>query len=281
MPKASSPRVFVHRWTADELTRHLADAEGFDAASRAPSAARYWTWRVRAWPQDRLAEIHDLIETRHHLLAAGDRESAADISEAVFTSLDQRGAWDQAAALIRDTLTWLPADSERRGRSSPFSANWLNSAATTGRPTSCTPSLQTAKCWPPPPPTTPPSNAICQSPMASLRIWPWRPGRRAGSRCMRSPWPSTRALAAAFPANPITGGTCRSATARLADLAREIGQVEQARCSARQALTVRQALVARHRRPRHQRDLRSHTASWRTWRWTPGRSTGRGLLDRL
>jgi hypothetical protein len=61
--------VFVHRWTASELHRRLAEArydqEVADAHRR---AAEYWRWRIAAAPYD----SHAVQEARYHLLQAGD-----------------------------------------------------------------------------------------------------------------------------------------------------------------------------------------------------------------
>jgi len=107
-------RFFVHRWTATEL----ADREDREARSRLVEAHRqaaaYWQWRVRAWPQDRAVDVHDLLEARYHLFEAGDAEDAGQVTEGAVTQLDHWGAWDQEASLIHDTLTWLPTDSPRQ-----------------------------------------------------------------------------------------------------------------------------------------------------------------------
>ncbi|MFY1615662.1 tetratricopeptide repeat protein [Micromonospora sp. WMMD736] len=112
-------RVVMHRWTATELHRHWNSDQGphyrpglVTVAHRA--AATYWQWRVESWPQGRLDDLHDLGESRHHLLAAGDLETAGTITEHICSQLDEWGAWDREASLIHDTLRWLPGDSPRR-----------------------------------------------------------------------------------------------------------------------------------------------------------------------
>ncbi|MFI7594448.1 tetratricopeptide repeat protein [Micromonospora sp. NPDC049359] len=112
-------RIVMHRWTAAELHRHWNSDQGphhrpglVTAAHRA--AATYWQWRVGRWPQDRLDDLHDLGESRHHLLAAGDLETAGTITEHICSQLDEWGAWDREASLIHDTLRWLPENSPRR-----------------------------------------------------------------------------------------------------------------------------------------------------------------------
>jgi tetratricopeptide (TPR) repeat protein len=105
-------RFFVHRWTATELSARPASQTALAHAHR--RAAGYWRWRVRVWPQDRAADVHDLLEARHHLLQAGDIEEAGQVTETVCAQLHEWGAWDQEASLIHDTLTRLPADSPRQ-----------------------------------------------------------------------------------------------------------------------------------------------------------------------
>ncbi|MFG2045713.1 tetratricopeptide repeat protein, partial [Dactylosporangium sp. NPDC048998] len=108
-------RAFVHRWTATELHHHAAATRRPDAVTRAHrSAAAFWRWRVAVWPQDRLADIHDLEEARHHLLAAGDTDAAGQLTEHICHQLHAWGAWDRETSLIHDTLRWLPSDHVRR-----------------------------------------------------------------------------------------------------------------------------------------------------------------------
>ena len=108
------PRFFVHRWTATELAQRAAREPGQRLAGAHRQAAAYWQWRVRVWPQDKAADVHDLLEARHHLLQAGDTEEAGQVTEGICLQLDTWGAWDQEAALIHDTLARLPAGSPRR-----------------------------------------------------------------------------------------------------------------------------------------------------------------------
>ena len=109
------PRFFVHRWTATELAARTASESGPVLAEAHRRAAGYWQWRVDAWPQDRAADVHDLLEARYHLLQAGDLEAAGQVTELACSQLQTWGAWDQEASLIHDTLTWLPENSSRRG----------------------------------------------------------------------------------------------------------------------------------------------------------------------
>jgi len=108
------PWFFVHRWTATELATRAARQPGQRLAGAHRQAAAYWQWRVRVWPQDEAADVHDLLEARHHLLEAGDTEEAGQVTEGICLQLDTWGAWDQEAALIHDTLARLPTGSPRR-----------------------------------------------------------------------------------------------------------------------------------------------------------------------
>ena len=108
-------RFFVHRWTATELAARQPSKQ-LAAAHR--QAAAYWRWRVQVRPQDQAADVHDLLEARHHLLAAGDTHDATQITESICTQLDTWGAWDQEASLIHDTLARLPHGSAGQ-------ADWL------------------------------------------------------------------------------------------------------------------------------------------------------------
>jgi tetratricopeptide (TPR) repeat protein len=106
-------RYFVHRWTATELAVRSAESgPGLSGAHQ--QAAAYWRWRFEVWLQNRVADVHDLLEARHHLLQAGEPERAGEVTEMACSELHKWGAWDQEAALIHDTLARLSADSPRR-----------------------------------------------------------------------------------------------------------------------------------------------------------------------
>jgi len=106
------PAYFVHRWTASELAgRDDRDQAQWPAQAHRRAAA-YWRWRVEVWPQDKAADIHDLLEARHHHLQAGDIEDAGQVTEWICSQLYTWGAWDQEASLIHDTITRLPAGSD-------------------------------------------------------------------------------------------------------------------------------------------------------------------------
>lgn len=106
---ADEPRVFVHRWTATELHRRWVDHGQHDQLNDAHlRAVEYWQWRVRVWPQDRQRDLENLLEARHHLLAAGRPDAATALTEIVCSWLHDWCAWDREEALIRDTLAHLP-----------------------------------------------------------------------------------------------------------------------------------------------------------------------------
>jgi tetratricopeptide (TPR) repeat protein len=112
-------RVVMHRWTATELHEHWNTRQGPHhqpglVSDAHQAAAKYWRWRVAVWPQNAAAALHDLDETRHHLLAAGDLDVAGTVTEYICSQLDTWGAWDRETGLVHDTLRWLPADSLRR-----------------------------------------------------------------------------------------------------------------------------------------------------------------------
>ncbi|MDR7276553.1 tetratricopeptide repeat protein [Catenuloplanes atrovinosus] len=112
-------RIVMHRWTATELHQRW-DAPTSPhhrpalVASAHREAAAYWRWRVNVWPQDRTADLHDMEEARHHLLANGDSDAAGVITEYICDQLHTSGAWDRETSLIHDTLRRLPPNSPRR-----------------------------------------------------------------------------------------------------------------------------------------------------------------------
>ena len=110
----AGPFAYVHRWTASELERRLGEAdEGEVIVTAHRRAADYWRWRVNVWPQDRHADIRDLLEARYHLLAADDPGAAEALTRGICAQLHAWGAWEQEAELVRDTLARLPPDSDR------------------------------------------------------------------------------------------------------------------------------------------------------------------------
>jgi tetratricopeptide (TPR) repeat protein len=113
------PGYFVHRWTATELAQRAADNADATLADIHRRSAAYWKWRVQVWPQDRAADLHDVLEARYHLLEAGDINEADQLSESICQELHTRGAWDEEASLIHDTTARLP-------RGSPRHAAWAH-----------------------------------------------------------------------------------------------------------------------------------------------------------
>jgi len=107
--------IFVHRWTATELEQRCHDQGRRDELHQAHQrAAQYWQWRLTAWPQDPHADMHDRLEARHHLLAAGEIDQATTLTESICMQLEEWGAWDHETTLSHDTLARLPPDSPRR-----------------------------------------------------------------------------------------------------------------------------------------------------------------------
>ncbi|MGH4011882.1 MAG: tetratricopeptide repeat protein, partial [Pseudonocardiaceae bacterium] len=94
----------VHRWTAAALTKHT-DGEDLIEAHR--RAAQFWHWRVDVWPQDRAADIQQLIEARYHHHQAHDLDSAVAVTERICQQLHTWGAWTWEEDLHTESLTWL------------------------------------------------------------------------------------------------------------------------------------------------------------------------------
>jgi tetratricopeptide (TPR) repeat protein len=112
--------VFVHRWTAAELERRWREQGRVDELREAHRrAAEYWRWRVDRLPQDLDANVHDLLEGRHHLLELGDVEGAGELTRYACSRLLTVGAWDRSAELVHDMLGRLADDS-------PDRAFWLH-----------------------------------------------------------------------------------------------------------------------------------------------------------
>jgi tetratricopeptide (TPR) repeat protein len=95
----------VHRWTAAALARLSTNSELEEAHRR---AARYWRWRVKAWPQDRQRDVADLLEARYHHQAAGDLEGAAQVTMWICSQLHTWGAWSWEERLCREILQMVP-----------------------------------------------------------------------------------------------------------------------------------------------------------------------------
>src|SRR6266568_1617697 len=117
---AEIPPVFVDRRTATALHRDLAAAlRGDEIICAHLNAAEYWQWRAAGWPQDRHADLHDLLEARYHLREAGDSDRAGALTEVVCAQLHAWGELDLEAALVQETLAWLSPQS-------PLRATWIH-----------------------------------------------------------------------------------------------------------------------------------------------------------
>jgi tetratricopeptide (TPR) repeat protein len=115
----SADAWFVDRAIATELHAQLrASGRAADLAEAHRRAAAYWRWRATAWPQDRRADIHDLLETRHHLFSAGEPTRASAVTEVICVQLHAWGDLGREAQIVQSTLGWLPD-------SSPGRAEWL------------------------------------------------------------------------------------------------------------------------------------------------------------
>lgn len=82
-------------------------------------AADYWQWRAAAWPQERQADVHDLLQARQHLLEAGEIDQASSLTRDICAQLRVWGSLDSEAELIQATLEALPSPSAGR-------AGWLH-----------------------------------------------------------------------------------------------------------------------------------------------------------
>jgi hypothetical protein len=122
---AGTPNAwFVDRWIATDLHARLAaSGRTAEVAAAHRSAAAYWQWRAAAWPQGRRSDIHDLLETRHHLFRAGDTDNASEVTQVICAQLHAWGDLGRESEIIQSTLGWLP------GRS-PARAHWLHELGT-------------------------------------------------------------------------------------------------------------------------------------------------------
>ena len=91
----------VHRWTARALADLAVLAELTSAHRR---AARYWRWRIQIWRQDRTAAVDQLLEARHHHLAANELDDAVAVTAWLCNQLHTWGAWSWEERLCRETL---------------------------------------------------------------------------------------------------------------------------------------------------------------------------------
>jgi tetratricopeptide (TPR) repeat protein len=111
------PALFMAGWIADELHRILVTAgRHADLMDAHRQAAEFWKWRATAWPQERQADIHDLLEARQHLLHAGDTGEAGRLTGVICAQLRVWGDLDQEAELVRATVDQFPSPSADRAR---------------------------------------------------------------------------------------------------------------------------------------------------------------------
>ena len=108
------PTYFVHRWTATELAARASRGHDPRLVKAHRHAADYWQWRAQVWPQDPALDLHDRLEARHHLQAAGDIEKATQVADSICEQLHTWGAWDEESSIILDTMARLPGDSPLR-----------------------------------------------------------------------------------------------------------------------------------------------------------------------
>jgi hypothetical protein len=111
------PAVFMADWIAGELHQILVTAgRHADLMEAHRQAAEFWKWRAAAWPQERQADIHDLLEARQHLLHAGDTGEAGRLTGVICAQLRVWGDLDQEAELVRATVDQFPSPSAERAR---------------------------------------------------------------------------------------------------------------------------------------------------------------------
>ena len=95
-PAEDPPSVFVHRWTAFELHRRLADRQrGAEVTDAHRRAAEYWRWRISGWPHDHRAQS----EASYHLLQVSKLSQHAP-AEGHRRSRPRRRRWPFAAGAL-------------------------------------------------------------------------------------------------------------------------------------------------------------------------------------
>ncbi len=114
------PALLVDERVGHQLREILAGAGRHGELTAAHRrAADYWQWRAAAWPQERQADIHDLLQARQHLLDAGEIDQASSLTRDICAQLRVWGSLDSEAELIQATLEALPSPSAGR-------AGWLH-----------------------------------------------------------------------------------------------------------------------------------------------------------
>ncbi len=88
-PADDPPSVFVHRWTAFELHRRLAERQrGGEVTDAHRRAAEYWRWRITGWPHDHRAQS----EASYHLRQVSELSRQAP-AEGRHRARPQRRRW--------------------------------------------------------------------------------------------------------------------------------------------------------------------------------------------
>lgn len=104
----------VHRWTAAGL-RYLIEAglaglvEADDLIVAHQRAAAYYEWRADIWPD----AVDDLLEARHHLQEAGERQAAAAVTVRAAAILFRRGAFSLLRRLATESRPDVASQADR------------------------------------------------------------------------------------------------------------------------------------------------------------------------
>ena len=95
-PADDPPSVFVHRWTAFELHRRLAQRQrGGEVTDAHRRAAEYWRWRITGWPHDHRAQS----AASYHLLQVSELSRQAP-AEGRHRARPRRRRWPFAAGAL-------------------------------------------------------------------------------------------------------------------------------------------------------------------------------------
>ncbi len=95
-PADDPPSVFVHRWTAFELHRRLAERQrGGEVTDAHRRAAEYWRWRITGWPHDHRAQS----EASYHLRQVSELSRQAP-AEGRHRARPRRRRWPFAAGAL-------------------------------------------------------------------------------------------------------------------------------------------------------------------------------------
>jgi len=242
-PAEDPPSVFVHRWTAFELHRRLADRQrGAEVTDAHRHAAEYWRWRISGWPHDHRAQS----EAGYHLLQVSELSRQAP-AEGRHRSRPRRRRWPFAAGALavvtvlaagaggavfaRPAATSSPAASSPVASARAQAAAWVAVQASGDTIVACDPAMCAALLAR----GVPAGNMLIlrsesSDPLGSdIRSWPrtWPPGGRPGVSCWGTPgsarrrrpgprWRAgspTRACSSRWPPwpRPVPSGSNRSA----------------------------------------------------------------------